>query len=124
MRTVWLGLLSGCIFGGGKVDAADWPKRASRATCNFTKECAESAFYVDYTDNEQCRETHLHALNEEAAGMLADECIFDTLMADACLDALGSSCEDAGAQSETIFEPCLMVWNCDGSDPAPATDTF
>jgi len=117
-----LGLLGGCIFGGGRVDAEDWPKKAARATCDFTRQCAEAAFYRDYTSVDNCRTTNELALTEEASDAIDDECPFDEIMAEACLDALGSTCRDAGQNSETVFEPCTMVWNCDG-EPSPTTDS-
>jgi len=126
MHGVWVGLLlvGGCIFGGGKVDAEKWPEKAADATCDFSRKCAEAAFYTQFEDAAACRATNEQALTEELEEAVEDDCTFVEEMADACLDALGSSCEDAGTQSETIFEPCTMVWSCDGEEPSPTTDSY
>lgn len=123
MRVVWLVLVGGCIFGGGKVTADKWPERAAKATCAFSLECAAAAFYTEFADVAECRATNELALNEEAVESLADGCFLDEAMANACLDALNSSCRDAGEQSETLFEPCTMVWACFGDEPSPTTDS-
>lgn len=112
---------AGCIFGGGGVKAEKWPERAAKETCDFSQRCAEANFFATYVDEDDCRAQNEAALLEDA--LESDGCLFVEDAADACLDALRGSCEAAGQQAEFLFEPCAAVWNCDGVEPDPPTDS-
>ncbi|MEO0602032.1 MAG: hypothetical protein AAF211_11395 [Myxococcota bacterium] len=124
MRFAWLWSgVGGCFLFGGGLDAESWPEEAARATCDFSEACAKAAFFKTYEDRQDCRADNEATLAQDAAAAIADGCVFDEILADACLDALGSSCEDAGRVGQDLLDPCREVWNCDDVEPAPTTDS-
>lgn len=106
-----LAALTAC--GGVKEDT--WSKKGAKATCDFSKKCATANFYATYDDMGACIDENELALDNEAAQKSGEGCTFDDDQAKECLKALGTGCKTAGEEAETLFDPCLRVWNCGAS---------
>ncbi len=99
----------------------NWSEKSAKASCKFSKRCAEANFYNNYSDLDDCETQSKAALDAEALEK-STQCIFDDGQAKACLDELKMSCKDAG-ESETFLDPCFYVWNCGTLDPTDTTGT-
>ncbi len=99
----------------------NWSEKSAKASCKFSKRCAEANFYNQYSDLDDCENLSKAALDAEALEK-STACIFDEDQAAECLKELKMSCKDAG-ESETFLDPCFFVWNCGTADPTGTTGT-
>ncbi len=109
-------LFAATLVTGCAVKEENWKAESASASCKFSKRCATASFWADHDNVGECIDASMLIMDENDE--YYSTCTFVQENAERCLDALNASCKDAGANYETMFEPCLTVYDCggDGTD--------
>lgn len=109
MRATLLTLAIGLSACGVKEDK--WPEQLAHAQCAFAKRCATTYFFYQFDDQADCEDEYLDYW-DEFGSKVYESCSFDEDNAKKCLEALDSSCKEAGQDYEDFGEDCYQVWDC------------
>lgn len=104
-------LLLACSGGVGPLDPDSFHRRYAQEACRVNRECFRGFYDYYWGAMAICVQDLVD--EAEALAVYYEECSFSEDKARECLEAMeAASCAEYYADQETIFAPCVEVWDC------------